>query len=59
MKYGGAHVSTFCYVNPGLLYTMHEREIEKDKRDGETKLRSEAGREERRTKRKKEHPIPR
>ena len=23
MKSGGAHVSTSCYLNPGLLYTMH------------------------------------
>ena len=23
MKYGGAHVSTSCFLNPGLLYTMH------------------------------------
>ena len=23
MKSGGAHVSTSCYFNPGLLYTMH------------------------------------
>jgi len=28
MKSGGAHVSTSCYLNPGLLYTMHtERQI--------------------------------
>ena len=23
MKSGGPHVSTSCYLNPGLLYTMH------------------------------------
>ena len=23
MKSGGAHVNTSCYLNPGLLYTMH------------------------------------
>ena len=23
MKSGGAHVSTSCYLNAGLLYTMH------------------------------------
>ena len=23
MKSGGAHVSASCYLNPGLLYTMH------------------------------------
>ena len=23
MKSDGAHVSTSCYLNPGLLYTMH------------------------------------
>ena len=23
MKSGGAHIGTSCYLNPGLLYTMH------------------------------------
>ena len=27
MKSGGAHVSTFCYLNPGLLYTMHAFQV--------------------------------
>ena len=29
MKSGGAHVSTACYLNPGLLYTMHTLQTEK------------------------------
>ena len=34
MKSGGEHLSTSCYLNPGLLYTMHAecRETRRERR---------------------------